>query len=106
MRFLIVGGGVIGLSVAKSLAKSVSATSIRLLEKEPQVGAHTSGRNSGVLHAGFYYASDSQKAKYCKQGNAFWTDFCLKNDVPIKQCGKFVVCTSEHQIPAMHKLYE
>jgi (S)-2-hydroxyglutarate dehydrogenase len=73
-QYLIVGGGVIGLSLAKGLIKaSVPASNIRILEKESFVGAHTSGRNSGVLHAGFYYASDSQKALYCKVGNQFWT---------------------------------
>ena len=60
MRYLIVGGGVIGLSMARSLLRQgIKGSSIRLLEKETQVGLHTSGRNSGVLHAGFYYASDS-----------------------------------------------
>ena len=59
-RYLIIGGGVIGLSLARNLIKaSIPAANIRLLEKESYVGAHTSGRNSGVLHAGFYYASDS-----------------------------------------------
>jgi len=69
-NYLIVGGGVIGLSIARSLLRaSVAASNITLLEKEEFVGAHTSGRNSGVLHAGFYYASDSQKAKFCRLGN-------------------------------------
>ena len=59
-QYLIVGGGVIGLSIARSLIRaSIPASNIILLEKESYVGAHTSGRNSGVLHAGFYYASDS-----------------------------------------------
>ena len=52
---------------------SIPAINIRIIEKESYLGAHTSGRNSGVLHAGFYYASDSQKAKFCKSGNLFWT---------------------------------
>jgi L-2-hydroxyglutarate oxidase len=57
--FLVVGGGVIGLTSARALASKYPDASIILIEKEAQVGLHTSGRNSGVLHAGFYYASDS-----------------------------------------------
>jgi len=84
-KYLIVGGGVIGLSIARSLLRAaVPATNITLLEKEFHLGAHTSGRNSGVLHAGFYYATDSQKAKFCRLGNEQWTDFCLKNNIPIR----------------------
>ena len=74
MNYIIIGGGVIGLSLAWNLIRaSIPAINIRIIEKESYLGAHTSGRNSGVLHAGFYYASDSQKAKFCKSGNLFWT---------------------------------
>jgi L-2-hydroxyglutarate oxidase LhgO len=107
MRYLIVGGGVVGLSLARSLLRSgIAGTQIRLLEKEQKIGLHTSGRNSGVLHAGFYYASDSQKARFCKQGNRLWQEFCDEHNVPIKKCGKLVVCKSEEEVPHFHKLYE
>jgi len=98
-NYLIVGGGVIGVSIARSLIRSsVPASSIRILEKEDSLGQHTSGRNSGVLHAGFYYATDSQKAKYCRVGNQEWTEFCDENQVPIKKCGKIVVCKSARDV--------
>ena len=67
---------------------------------------HTSGRNSGVLHAGFYYKTDSQKAKFCRQGNQAWTEFCLLNDIPIRYTGKIVACKSEHEVQSMYELYE
>ena len=68
--FLIVGGGVIGLALARRLSAIYPNTKINILEKEKSgLGVHTSGRNSGVLHAGFYYNSDSLKAKYSVLGN-------------------------------------
>ena len=62
-----------------------------MLEKEQEVSEHTSGRNSGVLHAGFYYASDSLKATFCRKGNEMWTDYCDERALPIRKCGKLVV---------------
>ena len=68
--FLIVGGGVIGLSIARRLSSMYPKVAVTILEKEISgLGAHTSGRNSGVLHAGFYYTSNSLKAKYSVSGN-------------------------------------
>ena len=66
--FLIIGAGIIGLSVARRLSNLFPKSKITILEKAV-LGAHTSGRNSGVLHAGFYYTPDSQKAKYSVSGN-------------------------------------
>ena len=66
---MIAGGGVIGLNMARALAAKYPDSSIKILEKEQKVvGMHSLGRNSGVLHAGFYYKTDSQKAKFCRQG--------------------------------------
>lgn len=97
--FLIIGGGVIGLSIARGLKKSFTDATIVLIEKEPQCGMHASGRNSGVLHAGFYYSPDSLKARYTRQGNALLTDYCQSRNIKINQCGKLVVAKdeSEHQ---------
>jgi len=81
--FVIVGSGVIGLSVARALAQYAPDATISILEKEKQLGMHSSGRNSGVLHAGFYYAADSQKAKFCQQGNQEWTAFCEEHGIPL-----------------------
>ena len=67
--FLIIGGGIIGLSIARELKKRYPESSIIILEKEDKCGLHASGRNSGILHAGFYYTADSLKAKFTKLGN-------------------------------------
>ena len=104
--FLIVGGGVIGLTSAKALAAKYPDSSILLIEKEPQVGLHTSGRNSGVLHAGFYYASDSQKAKFCKVGCQDWKDFCKEHQLPLRECGKLVTAKLPEEMEYLTKLYE
>ena len=72
---MIIGAGVIGLNIAKTLAARFPTAKIEVLEKEKTVGLHTSGRNSGVIHAGIYYATDSLKAKFCKQGNTELTNY-------------------------------
>jgi L-2-hydroxyglutarate oxidase LhgO len=66
--FLIVGGGVVGVTIARSLLRTIPGVKITLLEKEQEVSEHTSGRNSGVLHAGFYYSTESLKAQFCRVG--------------------------------------
>ena len=65
--------------------------SIKLLEKEKEVSMHTSGRNSGVNHAGFYYSSETLKAQFCRRGNEMWTQYCDEHKLPIRKCGKLVV---------------
>ncbi|MCA9474247.1 MAG: FAD-dependent oxidoreductase, partial [Nitrospira sp.] len=67
--FLIIGGGVIGINIARRLKQLYPDTTVTVLEKEDHCGAHASGRNSGVLHAGFYYTPDSLKAKFTRIGN-------------------------------------
>lgn len=89
--FLVIGGGVIGLSVARRLRRAFSGASVRLIEKEVDCGLHASGRNSGVLHAGFYYSPDSLKAKLTWKGNQLLTAYCEEKGIPLNKCGKLVV---------------
>ena len=89
--FLVIGGGVIGLNIARRLRKVFPGTSVRLLEKEADCGLHASGRNSGVLHAGFYYSPDSLKAKFTWSGNRLLTEYCDDKKIPLNRCGKLVV---------------
>jgi L-2-hydroxyglutarate oxidase LhgO len=89
--FLVVGGGVVGLTIATELRRRHRGSRVVLLEKEPECGAHASGRNSGVLHAGFYYAEDSLKARFTRQGNRDLTAYCEERKLPIRRCGKLVV---------------
>lgn len=103
--FLVIGGGIIGLAVALELKRRNGGARITLLEKESAVGQHASGRNSGVLHAGFYYSPDSLKARLTRTGNARLTEYCLERKLPIRQCGKLVVARSESDLPRLDDLF-
>ncbi len=102
--FLIIGGGVIGLSVARELKRLYSDSSVTLLEKEPACGLHASGRNSGVLHAGFYYSPDSLKAQLTRDGNARLRQYCEEKGININQCGKLVVAKDQSELSSMDEL--
>ncbi len=102
--FLIIGGGVIGLSIARQLKRLYSDSSVVILEKEPACGLHASGRNSGVLHAGFYYSPDSLKAQFTKQGNERLRQYCEEKKIALNQCGKLVVAKDHTELPAMDEL--
>lgn len=102
--FLIIGGGVIGVSIARSIKRRYSSSKIVLVEKEPDCGLHASGRNSGVLHAGFYYTPDSLKARYTRMGNIALTAYCQERGIGINSCGKLVVARDEADLPQMDEL--
>jgi len=96
--FLVIGGGVIGINIARGLRRVFPSASVRLIEKELNCGLHASGRNSGVLHAGFYYSPDSLKAKFTWSGNRLLSAYCEEKGIPLNKCGKLVVARdhSEH----------
>lgn len=96
--FMVVGGGIIGINVARQLNRQFSDTKVTVIEKESYCGAHASGRNSGVLHAGFYYSPESLKAKFTRLGNKRLTEYCESKQIPMNRCGKLVVAKdcSEH----------
>src|SRR5580693_3643 len=103
--FLIIGGGVIGLGTARALQARHPQASITLIDKEEDVAQHASGRNSGVLHAGFYYSADSLKAKFCRDGNAALRAYVKSHNLRINDCKKVVVAQNENELPALHELY-
>ncbi|HTP49715.1 MAG TPA: L-2-hydroxyglutarate oxidase [Anaeromyxobacteraceae bacterium] len=100
---LVVGGGVIGLTLARELLAR-GAENLLVLEKEPELGRHASGRNSGVLHAGIYYAPDSRKAGTCLAGNRLMRAYCREKGLPLLECGKVVVARDESELPALDEL--
>jgi L-2-hydroxyglutarate oxidase LhgO len=102
--FLILGGGIIGLCVARELKRRFPGTDVTVLEKEVACGLHASGRNSGIIHAGFYYAADSLKAKLTRAGNRAMTDYCTAKKIPLKRCGKLVVAKNEDDLPRLDEL--
>lgn len=101
---LIVGGGIIGLSIARELNNRRPDLKITLIEKEAAAACHASGRNSGVLHAGFYYTPDSLKSRFTVEGNKLLTDYCLKNNLSINRCGKVVVARDEKELDGIFEL--
>src|SRR3989441_6021925 len=100
----VVGAGIIGLAVARELAERHPALTIRVLEKEANVGAHQTGHNSGVVHAGIYYAPGSLKARLCVEGARDLYDLCEREDIPHEPCGKVIVATDPTELPALDEL--
>ena len=103
---VVIGGGVVGLALADAWLARHPGDSVVVYDKENQLAAHASGRNSGVLHAGFYYAPDSLKARLTRDGNRMLKEFCHERGVAIREAGKVVVTTSEEQLPALMTLLE
>ena len=105
-EILIVGGGIIGLTLARELLRAgKGGGGVVVLEKEPELGRHASGRNSGVLHAGVYYAPDSSKARTCLAGNKLMRAYCREKGLPLLEAGKVVVARSEEEIPTLEELH-
>ncbi|WP_373034663.1 L-2-hydroxyglutarate oxidase [Sulfurimonas sp.] len=102
--YLIVGGGIIGLTIAYELIESNPKLKIAIVEKENDVAKHASGRNSGVLHAGFYYSANSLKAKFTVEGNKLMKQFCKDNDIFINETKKVVVANDENELLGLHEL--
>jgi L-2-hydroxyglutarate oxidase len=101
---VIVGGGIVGLATALQLLTRKPGTSVVVLEKEPTLAAHQTGRNSGVIHSGLYYAPGSLKATTCARGRALLERFCGEHGVPFERCGKVVVATSEPEVARLDEL--
>lgn len=102
--YLIIGAGIIGLAIARDLQQRKPAASITIIEKEPDVAYHSSGRNSGVLHAGFYYSADSLKAKFTRDGNFAMKEFCRSKGLRLNECQKVVVAKDETELDALYEL--
>lgn len=103
---VVVGGGIIGLATAYKTLGGHPGIGVTVLEKEPGVGRHQSGNNSGVLHAGLYYKPGSAKARLATSGIRQMTAFCRRHDVAHEICGKLVVATSEAEVPRLRDLME
>lgn len=102
--YLIAGAGIMGLALAREIKRIEPSASICVIEKEPVPAWHASGRNSGVLHAGFYYTSDSLKARFTREGNQLWREYCLEKNLPMNRCGKVVVARNEAEIEGILEL--
>lgn len=104
--FCIIGGGIIGLATARALLERYPGAGILLLEKEDRLAVHQTGHNSGVIHAGIYYAPGSLKARLCREGLNATIQFCQANNVPYEQCGKLIVATNAAEEKRIDDLYD
>jgi L-2-hydroxyglutarate oxidase LhgO len=102
--YVIVGAGIVGLTIARHLLQQKSSAKIVIIEKEPSIGCHASGRNSGVLHSGIYYSKNTLKSKVCSSGSRMMTEYCVKNKIPIKKVGKVIVQTNKTDVKAFEQL--
>lgn len=101
---LIIGAGIIGLSIARSIKAKQPQAKILIIDKEADSAYHTSGRNSGVLHAGFYYTADSLKARFTVEGNRRMKEYCRSKNIPVNECGKLVVAQNPAELEQLFEL--
>ena len=102
--YLIIGGGIVGLTIALELRRRDAKAKIVVLEKEKELAQHGSGRNSGVLHAGFYYTADSLKAQFTRDGNTRWKAFVRERGLKLNECGKLVVAKNQSEVAGLREL--
>lgn len=104
--FIILGGGILGLSTAMQLIERYPDKKMLLLEKESGPARHQTGHNSGVIHAGVYYTPGSLKARFCLEGNRATKEFCERHAIPYDVCGKLLVATNQQEMQRMEALWE
>lgn len=104
--FLIIGGGIIGLSTGMALTKRYPGAKIVIVEKEKEWAHHQTGHNSGVIHSGIYYKPGSYKARFAREGNAAMVEFCEENGIAYDMCGKVIVATESKELPFLDNLYK
>jgi L-2-hydroxyglutarate oxidase len=106
MRYVVVGGGILGLATAHRIMHDRPDATVTVLEKEDRWAAHQTGHNSGVIHAGVYYPPGSLKAQFCGAGRQSMVAFCRTHDIPVEICGKLVVASSTEEVPRLEALHE
>lgn len=104
--YIIVGGGIVGLAVARALVRRDPSVGVLLVEKEAELAGHQTGHNSGVIHAGVYYEPGSLKAELCVRGSRATKEFCTEHGISFRTPGKLVVATDGVQLTRMHALAE
>lgn len=102
-KYTIIGSGVIGSSIAREIRKK-DLGDVLVLEKEPGLGFHASGRNSGVIHSGINQTPGLLKSKICVEGSRMLRDYCKENDVPMEECGTIVIARDGKEIEILDKL--
>ena len=103
---VVVGGGIIGLATSMKLTQDFPNLKVAVLEKEKEAAQHQTGHNSGVIHAGIYYAPGSQKANFCSTGGKLLRDFCDEYGIAYDMCGKLIVATDDSEVPQLEELFK
>jgi L-2-hydroxyglutarate oxidase LhgO len=103
-RFVVVGAGIIGLATAREIKRRRPDAAVVVVEKEAAVARHQTGRNSGVVHAGLYYAPGSLKARLCARGRLLLQEFCVERGLAYEECGKVVVARDDKELPALRSI--
>jgi L-2-hydroxyglutarate oxidase len=103
---VIIGGGIVGLATGYRFLERFPGKRVTVLEKEPTIALHQTGRNAGVLHSGIYYRPGSLKAQNCRAGKLAMEEFCQREGIPFKICGKVIVAIEESELPRMEKILE
>ncbi len=106
MRVAVVGGGILGVATARLVAREVADADVVVLEKEPELAQHQTSHNSGVVHAGLYYAAGSLKARLCVRGMSLLKSFCNEHGIRYDECGKLVIATDEGEMARFDALEE
>jgi (S)-2-hydroxyglutarate dehydrogenase len=101
---VVVGGGIVGLAVARELAVRHDGIDISVLEAAPRIAAHQTSHSSGVIHAGVYYAPGSLKARLCVAGAAELYEFCEQRGIAARRTGKLIVATQPEELARLHEL--
>lgn len=105
-EYLVIGGGIVGLSVAWAILERKPGARIAVVEKESDWARHQTGRNSGVIHSGIYYKPQSLKAQLCREGNRRMREFCDCHGIRYESCGKVIVATALEEVPLLRKLHD
>ena len=105
-RIAVIGAGIIGLAVARQLGQLRPGTDVTVIDKETTVGAHQTSHNSGVVHAGVYYAPDSLKAILCRRGSLLLREYCADKSIAYDECGKLVIASSNSEIQALLRIQD
>ncbi|HEX2809913.1 MAG TPA: L-2-hydroxyglutarate oxidase [Kineosporiaceae bacterium] len=105
-RVGVIGAGIVGLAVARRLGEVLPGAVVTVLDKEDRVAAHQTGHNSGVVHAGLYYAPGSLKATLCRRGVALLKEYCQAKQLAYEECGKLVVAVHDGERPALERIRE
>lgn len=105
-RIAVIGAGIIGLAVARRIGKIHDGAEVTVIEKETTVAKHQSSHNSGVVHAGIYYAPDSLKAILCRRGSLLLREYCVEKAIAYEKCGKLVIAVNDSEIGALDRIQE